>query len=107
MRFKSLRAHYDARSRDRAMRGPPEEVSKPDFVTPTQRWAQQPFIWSPGCPGDRATDPRNRTGSPCRPLRAGVLYTVLLRVGFTERPPSRADLLSSYLTISPLLRARA
>src|SRR5262249_19214140 len=33
-------------------------------------------------------------------------YTVLLRVGFTERPPSRADLTSSYLAVSPLLRAR-
>src|SRR5262249_20029811 len=27
-------------------------------------------------------------------------------MGFTERPPSRADLASSYLAVSPLLRAR-
>jgi len=27
----------------------------------------------------------------------------LLRVGFTERPLSRAELVSSYLTVSPLL----
>ena len=42
-----------------------------------------------------------------RPVTAGPpSYTVLLRVGFTERPLSRADLVSSYLTVSPLLRAR-
>jgi hypothetical protein len=34
------------------------------------------------------------------------LYAVLLRVGFTEHPPSRADLVSSYLAVSPLLRTR-
>src|SRR5438067_13826731 len=43
---------------------PPEEVCKPDSVLPPRKREQQPFVWSPGCPGDRATDPRERTGSP-------------------------------------------
>src|SRR5213596_2859824 len=86
---------------------PPEEVCKPDSVLPPRKREQQPFVWSPGCPGDRATDPRERTGSPRLASRPEPpSYTVLLRVGFTERPLSRADLVSSYLTVSPLLRAR-
>ena len=85
---------------------PPEEVCKPDSVLPPRTRKQQPFIWPPGCPGDRATDPRERTGHP-RPAEAGPpSYAVLLRVGFTERPPSRAGLASSYLAVSPLLRTR-
>src|SRR5262249_2428918 len=43
---------------------PPEEVSKPDSGPPPNERGQQPFIWSPGCPGDRATDPRERAGHP-------------------------------------------
>src|SRR5207244_3527028 len=43
---------------------PPEEVCKPDSALPPRKREQQPFVWSPGCPGDRATDPRERTGSP-------------------------------------------
>src|SRR5439155_6332396 len=35
---------------------PPEEVCKPDSVLPPRKREQQPFVWSPGCPGDRATD---------------------------------------------------
>src|SRR2546426_430567 len=72
---------------------PPEEVCKPDSVLPPRKREQQPFVWSPGCPGDRATDPRERTGSPRLASRPEPpSYTVLLRVGFTERPLSRADL---------------
>src|SRR5262249_27846577 len=43
---------------------PPEEVCKPDSVLPRRPREQQPFVWPPGCPGDRATDPRERTGHP-------------------------------------------
>ena len=43
---------------------PPEEVSKPDSVLPPRKREQRSFVWSPGCPGDRATDPRERTGRP-------------------------------------------
>src|SRR5262249_53949568 len=44
--------------------GPPEEVCKPDSVPPPRKREQQPFVWSPGCPGDRATDPREAGGPP-------------------------------------------
>src|SRR5262249_4511398 len=50
---------------------PPEEVCKPDSVPPPRKRGQQPFVWSPGCPGDRATDPRERAGHP-RPADAGL-----------------------------------
>jgi hypothetical protein len=43
---------------------PPEEVSKPDSVLPLRKREQQPFVLPPGCPGSRATDPRERTGRP-------------------------------------------
>src|SRR5262249_12393224 len=56
--------------RGRACR-PPEEVCKPDSVPPPRKRGQQPFVWSPGCPGDRATDPRERAGHP-RPAVAGL-----------------------------------
>src|SRR5882724_4227042 len=52
------------RDRVSGRRPPPEEVCKPDSVLPPRKREQQPFVWSPGCPGDRATDPRERTGSP-------------------------------------------
>src|SRR5439155_744547 len=51
---------------------PPEEVCKPDSVLPPRKRGQQPFIWSPGCPGDRATDPRERAGNPRRTLRSDL-----------------------------------
>src|SRR5438094_541017 len=81
-------------------------VRKPCRGRRSRRARPRP-VWSPGCPGDRATDPRERTGSPRLASRPEPpSYAVLLRVGFTERPLSRADLVSSYLTVSPLLRAR-
>src|SRR5206468_6096452 len=84
----------------------PEEVCKPDSVPPLIRRGQQPFVWSPGCPGDRATDPRERADHPRPAWWAGPpSYSVLLRVGFAEHPFSRTDLASSYLAFSPLLRA--
>src|SRR5262249_35236905 len=64
---------------------PPEEVCKPDSVPPPRKRGQQPFVWSPGCPGDRATDPRGSGGPPAPGPEARLpSYTVLLRVGFTE-----------------------
>ena len=87
--------------------GPPEEVCKPDSVPPPRKREQQPFVWSPGCPRDRATDPREGgRATRTRPEGRAPSYAVLLRVGFTERPSSRTDLASSYLALSPLLRAR-
>jgi len=48
---------------------------------------------------------------PTRELRTGrpraLSYSVLLRVGFTEHPASPRDLVSSYLTVSPLPRPKA
>src|SRR4029453_4821967 len=88
-------------------RAPPEEVCKPDSVPPPRKRGQQPFVWSPGCPGDRATDPRGAGGPPAPGPEAGSpSYTVLLRVGFTERPPSRADRGGFSLPRSPFPRAR-
>ena len=90
-----------------AERRPPEEVCKPDSVPPPNERGQQPFVWSRGCPRDRATDPRGGRATRARPEGRAPSYSVLLRVGFTERPSSRTDLASSYLAVSPLLRAEA
>src|SRR5207253_1532830 len=99
-------------SRTRGPHGPPEstitpeEVCKPDSVPPLRKQGQQPFVWSPGYPRDRATDPRERADHPHPAEVAGSpSYSVLLRVGFAEHPFSRTDLASSYLAFSPLLRA--
>jgi len=47
---------------------------------------------------------------PTRKLRTGrpqtLPYSALLRMGFTEHPASPPDLVSSYLTLSPLLLLR-
>ncbi len=56
----------------RGKRRPPEEVCKPDSVLPPRSREQQPFVWPPGYPGDRATDPRERTGHPRRAKRPGL-----------------------------------
>ena len=83
-------------------RHPSEEVSKPDSVPPPNRREQQPFNWSPGYPGDRATDPRERAGNP-RPAEAGPpSYTVLLRMGFAEPRPHERGWRALTLAVSPL-----
>src|SRR5437667_6785258 len=61
----------ECRSRPRKQR-PPEEVCKPDSVLPPRSREQQPFVWPPGYPGDRATDPRERTGHPRQAKRPGL-----------------------------------
>jgi len=90
----------------RATCGPPEEVCKPDSVTPTQRVGAAAIHLVPRLPGGSSDRPEENGRAARRPTLADrtSLYTVLLRVGFTERPLSRTDLVSSYLTISPLLR---
>src|SRR4029453_3453266 len=55
-----------------AERRPPEEVGKPDSVPPPRKRGQQPFVWSPGCPGDRAADPRGTGGPPAPSPEAGA-----------------------------------
>ena len=50
-----------------------------------------------GCPPPLATYPEARTGRPQM-----LPYLVLHRVGFTQLPRSPGELVSSYLTVSPL-----
>src|SRR5436309_15350903 len=88
---------------------PPEEVCKPDSVLPPRKREQQPFVWSPGCPGDRATDPRERTGSPRPTSRPGLPLRGLAPGGvyrasaLTSGP---GELLPHRFTIAPRLAAR-
>ena len=87
-------------------RAPPEEVCKPDSVLPPIFAGAAAIRLVPRLPGGSSDRPEGTDGPPAPGLATGPpSYSVLLRVGFTERPPSRADLVSSYLTVSPLLRA--
>ena len=71
--------------------GPPEEVCKPDSVRPPIKRTQQPFILPPGCPGDRATDPRERAGNP----RPALADRTSLLLGLAPGGVYRASALTS------------
>ena len=92
-----------------AARRTPEEVCKPDFVLPPTKREQQPFVWSPGCPGVRATDPRERAGHP-RPARRRASLLLGLAPGGVYRASAftggSGELLPHRFTLAPGRQAR-
>jgi hypothetical protein len=106
---KDLHDVLAASSARRAACGPPEEVSKPDSVTPTQRVGVAAIHLVPRLPGGSSDRPEESDGQPVptlagrRPLH-GLAPGGVYRASALSNGPG--ELLPHHFTLAPSLAAR-